>query len=237
MKIGPKVVFHLGDSVQNGYNQRDWKKFNEITKELRASAEFFPVMGNHEFESPFYFKNFGLTKQQCWYAVKRSGIHFVILDSNLSLRPWSRQYRWLEDKLKDLSRDRSPIVVLIHRPLLNVGRHGKEAKALREQITPILEKYGVIMVFSGHEHSYQRFFRKGIYYVDAGGGGGGLYGAGKYVDAESRSYNQKFLMVHNFCTVSFADGVITVRAYDADLNIIDEFSLNTLSPLKIDNKR
>ena len=42
---------------------------------------------------------------------------------------------------------------------------------------PLLERYRVRLVLSGHDHNYQRFApRRGVRYVVHGGGGRGLYG-------------------------------------------------------------
>lgn len=223
MKLDPKIVFHLGDMVARGYKQKDWDRFNEITKELRQAREFFPVIGNHEKESPLYFKNFSLPKDKPWYSVERFGMHFIVLDTNLPLDWWSKQHRWLKNELERLSRDNKPIIVLMHKPLFSIAYYSKEAKPLRQKVVHLLEKYGVAVVFSGDDHNYQRAMRNNIYYVVTGGGGGGLYSKVSS-DPETQKYNQKFLVAHNFCTLSFVDGVITVKAYDIDLNPIDEFS-------------
>ena len=222
-KLKPRIVFHLGDMVARGYKEKDWEKFNVITGELRRSAEFFPVMGNHENESPLYFKNFSISKDRPWYSLERFGMYFIVLDTNLPLDWWSKQHRWLQSELKSASFGKKPIIVLLHRPLFNIGLHDKDAQGLRQKVVPLFEKYGVVIVFSGHDHNYQRALHNGIYYVVSGGGGGGLYSKVSS-DPEVLKYNQKFLVVHNFCTLSYADGEITVKAYDIDMKFIDEFS-------------
>ena len=223
IKLKPGVVFHLGDMVAWGYKEKDWEKFNAITGEFRRSAEFFPVMGNHENESPLYFNNFSLPKDRPWYSLERFGMYFIVLDTNLSLGWWSKQHRWLQSELKLASFSKKPIIIFLHKPLFDIGLHSKDVKGLRRKVVPLFEKYGVAIVFSGHDHNYQRAFRNGIYYVVSGGGGGGL---SKKVssDPEAMKYNQKFLMVHNFCTLSYTDGEIRVKAYDIDMKLIDEFS-------------
>ncbi len=228
-KFKPGIVFHLGDMVARGYKEKDWEKFNAITGELRRSAEFFPVMGNHERESALYFKNFSLSKDKSWYSLDRMGIHFIILDSNLPLDWWSKQHRWLQSELKSASLSKQPMIILLHRPLFNIGLHDKDAKGLRRKVVSLFEKYGVAIVFSGHDHNYQRALRNGIYYVVSGGGGGGLYRKVSS-DPEVLKYNQKFLVVHNFCTLSYVNGQITVKAYDIDMKLIDEFSQKVPRP-------
>ena len=47
-KTKPKVIFHVGDLVENGLDPGQWVIFNDITSQLMQSAEFYPALGNHE---------------------------------------------------------------------------------------------------------------------------------------------------------------------------------------------
>ena len=50
--------------------------------------------------------------------------------------------------------------------------HGSNLDA-REALVPLFERYGVDLVFSGHDHVYERGTVHGVRYVMTGGGGGG----------------------------------------------------------------
>jgi hypothetical protein len=51
------------------------------------------------------------------------------------------------------------------------GYHSGDDR-VASQWVPLFERYGVQLVLSGHEHSYQRFLaRRGVTYVVHGGGG------------------------------------------------------------------
>ena len=60
-------------------------------------------------------------------------------------------------------------IAYFHHPLYSSGdRHGSEVD-LRAQVEPLFIKYGVDVVFAGHEHFYERIKpQKGIYYFIAG---------------------------------------------------------------------
>jgi 3',5'-cyclic AMP phosphodiesterase CpdA len=81
----------------------------------------------------------------------------------------SAQAAWLE---ADLSRSELPwTVVYSHVPPFSSGAHGDSA-TFKKVFVPILEKHGVDLVLSGHEHNYERFKPiGGIHYVVTGGGG------------------------------------------------------------------
>ena len=93
------------------------------------------------------------------------GVRFFALDSN-----------YMEREQVALARERagesdSPWkIAFFHHPLYSSGaRHGSEMD-LREQLEPLFLKYGMSVVFSGHEHFYERIKpQKGIYYFIAGG--------------------------------------------------------------------
>ena len=44
-------------------------------------------------------------------------------------------------------------------------------RVVRSDLVPLFEKYDVQMVFSGHDHDYERGTVNGIKYVVTGGGG------------------------------------------------------------------
>src|SRR5205085_3820175 len=80
------------------------------------------------------------------------------------------QLQWLEQQLKGSKDDWK--ICYFHHPLYSSGgRHGSEVD-LRVLLEPLFLKYGVNVVFSGHDHIYERIKpQKGIYYFVAGSGG------------------------------------------------------------------
>ena len=63
-------------------------------------------------------------------------------------------------------------ICYFHHPLYSDGKfHGPDLD-LRSVLTPLFQKYGVNVVFSGHEHVYERLKPKnGIYYFILGNSG------------------------------------------------------------------
>ena len=93
------------------------------------------------------------------------GVRFFALDSNYMTRD---QLAWLEKELAAAGNDWK--IAFFHHPLYSSGgRHGSEVD-LRAQLEPLFLKYGVNLVFAGHEHFYERLKpQKGIYYFTVGG--------------------------------------------------------------------
>ena len=89
------------------------------------------------------------------------------LDSTLMDR---KQLDWLDAALKESREDWK--IPYFHHPLYsNASRHGSSVD-LRLLLEPIFLKYGVQVVFSGHDHVYERLKpQKGIYYFVSGAAG------------------------------------------------------------------
>lgn len=227
MPFKPEIVFHTGDLVDHGDDPGQWEIFKAIAAPLLSSAEYYPALGNHEMESPLYFKNFPIIYGQPWYSLQRGGIHFIILDSNVKLGLGSEQYKWLEEDLRR-ARGASPFkIVILHHPLFNIGQHSEDEKGLKEALLPLFTTYGVDAVFSGHDHSYQRFEYQGIYFIVTGGGGAPL------TEASRRSPHLiKFRKAYHFCLVSPQGDVLRVRVIDADKKLIDDFKILPTNPKK-----
>ena len=90
---------------------------------------------------------------------------------------------------------------------------------LRQNAVPLLEKYGVDFVFSGHTHDYERGHHNGVYYVVTGGG--------SWLDYhEPIVGNWDFLKDHlvmdnEFILISVDGGKLEYKAINDEGEIID----------------
>jgi len=215
----PEAVFHTGDMVEDGNNPNDWLTFDNITRDLQESAQFHPCLGNHEAESPFYFAYFGIPESMRWYSVNHFGIHFAVLDSNWAIGVGSDQYNWL---VNDLANSQSDFkVVILHHPIYSVTREDPLYNQLQSTLVPVFQQNNVRIVFSGHEHNYERFYNAGIYYIVTGGGGAPLYD--KTLDNPRL---QVFIMSHHYCFLTYDGENLTVRVYDNGDSLLDQFTIN-----------
>jgi predicted phosphodiesterase len=216
----PAVVFHTGDLVNNGNNPGDWTIFNSIAGPLMTGAEYFPTLGNHEYQSQLYFDNFNLPNNEQWYSVERNKIHFIVLNTSVSIDEGSEQYRWLDSNLAAVSDTVEFIAAVFHYPPYSSGAHAEDEVGLRESIVPLFQQCGVDIVFNGHDHNYERLHCGGITYVVTGGGGAPLRGQARVTEC-----SEIFLSTHHYCQVQRVGSRMYVRVYDLDSEVIDEFEI------------
>jgi predicted phosphodiesterase len=160
-------VIMMGDNLYGSERPQDYaNKFEKPYKALLdANVPFYASLGNHDDPNQRLYKPFNMNGER-YYTFTKGPIKFFVLDSNYMDRT---QLSWLERELQ-ASTDRWKMAYF-HHPLYSSGeRHGSEVD-LRQQLEPLFLKYGVDVVFAGHEHFYERIKpQKGIYYFIAGGG-------------------------------------------------------------------
>ena len=220
LEKNPVAVFRVGDQVDDGNSAAQWSTFNRVNAELLKTVPYYPALGNHEYRASLYFENFPQLHNQRWYAVQAEGVYCIVLDSNDNITKGSAQYAWLVSELQRVPKSASYIVVLMHHPLYSVGFHGNDKKVMRELLLPLFEKYGVVAVFAGHDHDYQRLFDKGIYFIVTGGGGSIL--REKVMESP---YLQVYKLVYHFCVLTPGERGLDVTVYDVNLKIIDQFEI------------
>ena len=214
----PKIVFHTGDLVTE--SPREWATVNQITRPLRQGAQFYPVIGNHEYKAGIesYFDNFQLPYNEQWYSLERYGVHFIVLDSNEDLKQGSLQRSWLKEDLNNIGEDINFVIALFHHPPFS--RHKYDEKNLLNLLVPLLEEYKVDLVFNGHQHAYERLRRNDIYYIVTGGGGAPLHQA-----TMAQPFSQKFITVNNFCVLDIANNQLDLKVYDLNTRLIDRLKI------------
>lgn len=156
----------VGDNLYGSERPQDYARKFELPFKpiLDANIPFYASLGNHDDPNQRYYKPFNMGGQR-FYSFRKKDVQFFALDSNYMDKD---QQRWLEDELsKSNAKWKIPF---FHHPIYSSGgRHGSEVD-LRAIVEPLFVKYGVSVVFAGHEHFYERLKpQKGIFYFTQGG--------------------------------------------------------------------
>jgi hypothetical protein len=163
-----EFVIMLGDNMYGGENPNDYQmKFERPYKPLLdGGVKFYAALGNHDDPNQRFYKAFNMNGERYHtFKPSRGSIRFFGLDSNYMDRT---QLEWLEKELAVSDSDWK--IAFFHHPLYSSGgKHGSD-DALRDQLEPLFLRYGVDVVFAGHEHFYERLRpQKGIHYFTSGG--------------------------------------------------------------------
>jgi hypothetical protein len=157
----------LGDNLYGSENPRDYNRKFELPYKplLDAGVKFYASLGNHDDPSQRMYELFNMNGER-YYSFKPSltaGVRFFALDSNY-MDP--AQLEWLDKELAGSGSDWK--IAYFHHPPYASGRHGSD-EILRSHLEPLFVKYGVNVVFTGHEHFYERIKpQKGIQYFVMG---------------------------------------------------------------------
>jgi hypothetical protein len=161
-----QFVLMMGDNMYGADNPSDFvKKFEEPYKPLLdAGVKFYAALGNHDDPSQRFYKPFNMNGEKYYTFKPKAGVRIFALDSNYMDQ---KQLDWLEKELTASGSDWK--ICFFHHPLYSSGETHGSNDVLREQLEPRFVKHGVNVVFTGHEHFYERIKpQKGVAYFIAG---------------------------------------------------------------------
>jgi 3',5'-cyclic AMP phosphodiesterase CpdA len=206
-----ELVLMLGDNNYRGNFAKQVHAVFEAPYEalLKHDVPFYATLGNHdqsgaalEVAYPKYHMG-GKT----YYSFKPKGdlVEFFTFDSTRVVEANdTAQLDWLDKQLQ-ASKARWKIVFIHHPPFSPGKRHG-DNPILEQRLCPILERDGVRVVLTGHEHFFAQMQPKnGVDYVISGSGGK-IQNGGILPDTRMAAGNDR---VHQFLSIT-----LTPDAFD-----------------------
>jgi predicted MPP superfamily phosphohydrolase len=187
-------VITLGDNIYGGNTAADFQKKFELPYKLLldSGVRFYASLGNHDAATQKTYKPFNMGGQQ-YYTYRKGNVQFFALDSNY-LSP--QQVTWLTKELENSTAGWK--VCYFHHPLYSSAKFHGPSVELRQVLEPLFMKYGVQVVFSGHDHVYERTKpQNGIHYFIEGAAGELRKGDLHRTDITAAGYDQdqSFLLV------------------------------------------
>ena len=218
--IEPDFVLHTGDLVYRGREFPYWEIFFEIERELMSRIPLFPALGNHEDNHQHYFDLFYLPGNERWYAFDYGNALFICLqvDGIVDFGPGSEQYDWLKSELEA---NRQPwLFVYFHIPPYSSTQREEPdvEQEVRQALTPLFEQYGVDVVFTGHNHNYERNEVNGVTYIVTGGGGAPLS-----VMEDPELTRAAFAVTFHFVLLEIDGNHLGATVFSSQGKILDEF--------------
>ncbi len=235
--LNPDFVLHLGDVI---YSKGEASKYDpyffEPYRDLIDRAPVFPSLGNHDYGTDsgqpyldaFYLPANNPAGAERYYSFNWGEAHFVALDSMQPYTPDSAMTQWLATDLAASTAKWK--FVFFHHAIYSSGPHGLHdpyVRPMRDALAPLFERYGVDIVFNGHDHDYERSTPRRDYppdshavvYVVSGGGGAGLYPVG------SSAFTAYSAMVHHTVQVQVDGCILSLRAIDTTGAVFDQIAL------------
>jgi len=164
-----ELVITVGDNIYGSERPQDMKKkFEEPYKALiAAGVKFRAALGNHDAREQSSYAPFGMDgKTYYTFKAPKQDVRFFALESDY---PTPMQIAWLERELGQSGEDWK--IPYFHHPLYSSGKHGSHTE-LRKVLEPLFLKFNVSVVFTGHDHFYERIRpQQGIVHFVVGSGG------------------------------------------------------------------
>ena len=163
-------VIMLGDNLyDDDYTNEFLVPYKPL---LDHGVKFYAALGNHDRDLEIHFKPFNMGDKDR-YSFDEGNARFAVLNSNHPADP--EQIKWLDGVYNDAGTKWR--IAFFHHPLYSSGQHSAEGRdVIRPGLEPALVRNKVNVVFSGHEHLYERIRpQKGIQHFVSGGGGRYLY--------------------------------------------------------------
>ncbi len=236
-------VLHTGDVVylmeQNStpfeaFGLKYYATFAPLLHEMPV----YTVVGNHDHnwaalwqDAPFYYYAFppfpspgfeasDFQGQNQWYAVAYGEFQFLLLDTQTFFGEEGReeQNAWVAERLAD---DRfSYTIPVFHVPPYSSSEHASEGLVVRQAWEELFAQANVPVVFSGHDHTYERLSVEGITYLVSGGGCSILYNL-----VQQREESQFFARRNHFVILEIYADRIELQAIALDGEVMDEVTI------------
>ena len=148
------LMLTVGDNLYGGNGPKDFlNKFEKPYKALLdGGVKFYASLGNHDSRQQSSYEPFNMGGYTYYtFKAPKESVRFFALESSY-LDP--QQLQWLERELDNSGDDWK--IPYFHHPLYSSGgRHGSDLPK-RRVLEPMFLKYGVSVVFAGHDHVYER---------------------------------------------------------------------------------
>jgi hypothetical protein len=204
------LVLMLGDNLyDDDYTGEFLTPYKPL---LDRGVTFRAALGNHDRDLQVHFKPFNMNDRE-YYSFDEGNARFAALNSNRPADP--AQQKWLDQAFADAGTKWR--ICFFHHPLYSSGQHAGESRdVIRPALEAALVRNKVNVVFSGHEHLYERVApQQGVRYFVSGGGGRKLY------NFRASEFDEVGISQHHFMIVQIAGDRLLFETITPDEKLLD----------------
>lgn len=186
----PDFLIHGGDFQYMTSPLDTWNGMFERFADVLSTTAMHMCIGNHEYEDQDEFNlqyarllyGQGAQGTLDYHAQEFGPALFILLNSEIELAAQeSPQHQWLIKQLERATATGLIPIVAFHRPYFTFS-NSKPNFQTRDVLHPLLLQHKVPVVFTGHNHCYERFEVDGMLYVMDGGGGALAYDPDDHIE-------------------------------------------------------
>jgi len=248
----PEAAFMIftGDLVDGGtgamLQDDEWGQWYKAGGFIMAEVPVLPTPGNHEYYDPadrqkrelnrYWRPGFTLPEngpaglEETAYSVDYEGVRIIAVNSTEMLRNTEyakTQAQWVEELLKN-----NPCrwtVMVFHHPVYSTSAT-RDNKTLRELLKPLIDRYGVDLVLTGHDHTYARGVVMPEGHEKKGRRAGTVYvvsvsGVKQYLQDAEKWWDIGITNTQTWQTISVEGNELAYKSYDASCLPVDQFVL------------
>ncbi len=242
----PHLILHAGDVVYPDFTagRADLRCFSVYGPHM-ASRPYYFAAGNHDVnlgltpfleafhqptnDTPLATHAAQRTAPEVYFSTDYGDAHFAVLYvpffTQYVPRKDDAQFQWLE---ADLAQSDKPWkFIVLHHNVFSSSLHTRDdwdrngeidQEQIQEILLPLASRYGVQVIFTGHDHVFERFApNQGAQFVTSAGGGGGLYRLIERLPGSSQ-----FWARHHFVHATLDGSNLTLEAIDPQGNVFDQ---------------
>ena len=155
-----EFMLHTGDVIYtDGEAENFTPRYFEPYADFLRNTPVYAALGNHDIRTSdgqpyldaFYLPENNPDGNERYYSFNWGQAHFVCMDSNDSIP--QEELDWLRADMEAATTRWK--FVYFHHPPYSCGLHGSNSYA-RSKFASLMEELDVDIVFTGHEHDYQR---------------------------------------------------------------------------------
>lgn len=235
----PDLALFVGDIVNDGQQYEDWEKhFFGPGRSFLMTTPAYCCPGNHENYADSYKDWFAFPPPSIYYSFDYGDVHFISLDATdfvkkahypqgaREMSPGHAQYDFLVRDLEEAAAAKWKIVFFHYPPYVSGSYQVEAMRAL----CPVLERYGVDLVFNSHTIVYERShplradrldYEGGIVYIVAGGAGA----MPDWLLPKREWHTSQSLAVPHFVQVVALPDRLDIRAIDMEGRLFDTLTI------------